>query len=279
MPVIDSHVHFYDSTRPEGIVWPPPESPLYGQAFQKDFKQYSSPVEVEGVIIVEASPRAIDDAWILELAEKDPFVLGVVANLQAAESGLPGRIDEYKSKYSKLRGIRLRPIVNFDLDCSDLRRRLAALHEKRMTFELGATSLEILNNYAELASHVGDAQCILDHFGHPKIDGKAPPKDWSEAMSRYAALPNTICKITSLIEFSAECPAPTSLEFYRPLLDFLFEKFGEDRIVYGSNWPPISLAGSYETNFALYRDYIGDNQILADKFFHQNAKRIYHLDT
>ncbi len=278
MPFIDSHIHLYDPSRPEGIPWPPKESSIYKKSFQEHFKEYAKPLTIEGVIVVEASPREIDDEWTLELAKNDPFILGVVANLQPGEEGFEQRLEAFAS-HPKLKGIRLRPIIDYDLTSSDLRRRLEALVAHKLTFELGAISLKKLREYTSLASEMQETSCILDHFGHAEIDGEKPRGEWREWIERFAALPNTACKLTSLIEFAKMRPPSRDPEFYQPILEFLFKAFGEDRVIYGSNWPPISMAGSYETNLGLYQHFLGDNQRASEKFFHQNAKRIYRLDT
>ncbi len=274
--MIDSHVHFYDPERPGGIVWPPEQSPLFGRALDEELLAFARPLTIEGVVLIETSPRAVDDDWLFARAAVDPLVLGVVANLQPDEAGFEERL-ELQSQRAEFKGIRLRPIANHDLRSAELRRRLRLVGQRGRTLELGATSLRKLHDYADLAAELSELTCILDHFGHPVIDGKPPTGEWREAIAGFATLPNTACKLTALQSFARTKPAPAQSAFYAPLLEFLFEVFGEDRLLYGSNWPPLSLRGNYATNVRLYQDHLGDNRIRSEKFFRRNARALYRL--
>ncbi len=278
MPLIDSHVHFYDPKRPEGITYPSKESPIYKRSFPNDLTEFAKPVQINGVILVEASLREIDDEWMLELASKDPLILGVVANLQPGEAGFEERLKKFLG-FPKLKGIRLRPIANYDLGEFALRRRIGVLATSGLTFELGANSIDKLRDYIDLAAELSDLTCILNHFGHVLIDGLEPTGEWRELMSRFAALPNTLCKLTSLLEFTETRPPSLDPNFYAPILDFLFSEFGENRVIFGSNWPPISMVGSYQANLDLYQNYLDGKEATKNLFFYHNAERIYRLDT
>ena len=81
LDIIDCHTHFYDPTRPEGIPWPGKGTSLYRTVLPKHLRAVKHFRCVTGTIIVEASPRVEDNAWLLDLAKDDPFVVGVVGNL------------------------------------------------------------------------------------------------------------------------------------------------------------------------------------------------------
>src|SRR5262245_1657434 len=79
---IDAHTHFYDPTRPEGIPWPSKtDKLLYRKVLPEHFLAVARPCGVVGTVVVEASSRVEDNQWLLDLAVKEPFVVGVVGRL------------------------------------------------------------------------------------------------------------------------------------------------------------------------------------------------------
>ena len=76
--VIDTHTHFYDPTRPQGVPWPPnKESPFYRTVLPKDFLDVASPLGVRETVVVEASEWVEDNQWILDLAKTNPSIVGL----------------------------------------------------------------------------------------------------------------------------------------------------------------------------------------------------------
>ena len=89
-------------------------------------------------------------------------------------------------------------------------------------------------------------------------------------------------KITTLMQFAKDennkalRPAPTNLGFYRPILDFILQQFGEDRIIYGSNWPVTDRGGEYGEQLAIIRAHFAPKgKRVTDKLFWKNAAKFY----
>src|SRR4051794_32878113 len=81
-PVIDTHVHLFDTNRPQGVPWPPKENTaLYKPALPERYKKLAMPNGVVGAIKVEASPLIEDNQWVLDLLAKEPFFVGMVGNI------------------------------------------------------------------------------------------------------------------------------------------------------------------------------------------------------
>jgi L-fuconolactonase len=274
--LIDSHVHFYDRTRPEGVLWPPTGGPYPSKALSGDLITFAQPIEIDGVILVETGWRQSDDEWLLKLAEHDNRIVGVIAHLQPGERGFEQRL-RMNSKFSALRGIRLRPIQHYDLKSSRLKRHLKLLSDFNLTLELGAASHQKLVEFIDLANELSEVRCGLTHLGHPTIDGGVPDKVWRDSIAQLAELPNTFCKFTSLSEFTKARPAPENPEYYRQAVEFLLKVFGEDRIVFGSNWPRSSSTGGYAANIRLYQQILNHDEIALEKLLHRNATIIYGL--
>src|SRR5690242_19820768 len=80
--IIDTHTHFYDPSRPQGVPWPPKNDPvLYRTVLPAEFRSITEPLGVRGTVVVEASALVEDNAWILEIAKNEPFLLGLVGHL------------------------------------------------------------------------------------------------------------------------------------------------------------------------------------------------------
>ena len=85
--IIDTHVHFYDTDRPEGVPWPDPtDTVIYRPSLPDRYKALAEPAGVTGVIVVEASTWLEDNRWILDLAEDEPLVKGFVGNLDPEDA-------------------------------------------------------------------------------------------------------------------------------------------------------------------------------------------------
>src|ERR1044071_8305196 len=87
IPIIDTHIHLFDPTRPQGVPWPPAGSPIYQPALPDRFRQLAGPLGVRGAIEIECSPLLEDNQWVLDVADKDKIIVGTVGNLE------PGALD------------------------------------------------------------------------------------------------------------------------------------------------------------------------------------------
>ena len=127
----------------------------------------------------------------------------------------------------------------------------------------------------ELVKMFPEQPFVLDHIAKPMIkDGVLSP--WREQIRELAKLPNVTCKVSAMIteaDWAKWQPAD-----FKPYLDVVFEAFGEDRLMYGSDWPVCLLAGSYERAFSLVEDYTRQLSASAKaKFFGGNAVKFYGL--
>lgn len=106
LDIIDCHTHFYDPTRTDGIPWPPKDSPLYRTVLPQDLRALKKYRPVTGTVIVEASNRVEDNAWLLELAKDDPFIVGIVGNLTPGTPEFAGHVKRFAAD-PLFRGIRI----------------------------------------------------------------------------------------------------------------------------------------------------------------------------
>ena len=127
----------------------------------------------------------------------------------------------------------------------------------------------------ELAHRFPEQPFVLDHIAKPLIAaGTLSP--WREQIRELAKSPNVLCKVSGMVtEANLTVWKP---EDFRPFLDVIFESFGEDRLMYGSDWPVCQLAASYAQVHALVADYTRELSTAArEKFFGGNAARFYRV--
>lgn len=276
MRIIDAHVHFVDLSRPEGVTWPVADGPLFRNFLPSDL-QAEAADSLHGCILVETSPRPSDNEWMLQLAEQEPMVLAVVANLDPGAEHFQDRLSRLLQR-EYFAGLRLRPIEQFNLGSSGLTQNLEYLGAQSKTIELGATTTDLLYQYTQLAKSIPGTRCILDHLGHPRLDGTALDREWMLAMQAFAAMENTSCKVSGLMGLARHRPATARLDFYQPVLEFLYATFGPERLLFGSNWPPASTAGNYLSAVQLLHEFFAaKGELEADQFFFRNACSLYRL--
>src|SRR5262245_19874665 len=107
LPRVDCHTHFYDPSRPEGVPWPGKEDQvLYRTVLPRHFLEQASPLGIKKIIVVEASPRVDDNAWLLQLASANSSIAGVVGNLAPGKPGFDENLKRFAANVI-FRGIRI----------------------------------------------------------------------------------------------------------------------------------------------------------------------------
>ena len=274
--IIDTHVHFYDPTRPQGVPWPRSDNALlYRTVLPEHCKALAVPEGVSGVVIVEASPWVEDNQWILDLAENDPFIVGFVGNLNPESDAFEANLDRFSAN-PLFRGIRIGGGRNVrKIESGALIPKLEKLAERDLALDLLARKAE-LPSVDVLAARIPSLRIVLDHVAHVPIDGKVPDAEWMQGMRTAAVHPNVYCKVSALPEMAQDQPAPGDLAYYVPTLDALWEAFGEDRLFYGSNWPVCERAADYASVIRIVTEYFkGKGETAYEKYFWKNSKAGY----
>jgi L-fuconolactonase len=275
--IIDTHTHFYDPGRPEGVPWPPRnDAVLYRAVLPAELKSIAEPLGVRGTVVVEASPRVEDNAWILGLAASDPFLLGLVGHLKPGTPGFASDLDRF-ARNKLFRGIRT---GGWDIpvapENSGFVRDLARLGQRGLALDvLGGP--DSLPKIGRLARALPELQMVINHCAGVRIDGRAPDPLWTDGIREVAAHPNVAMKVSGLAEGTGrEFSAPSDVDFYRPVLDLLWNAFGGNRLIFGSNWPVSARFAGYKEVLGIVQPYFREKGRTAEaKYFHRNAQRIY----
>lgn len=276
LDIIDCHTHFYDPTRPEGIPWPGKGTPLYRPVLPTHLRALKPFRRVTGTVIVEASPLVEDNAWLLNLAKDDPFVVGIVGNLKPGEPDFAKQLNRFAVN-PLFRGIRVNvALVKQLLDKNELTdlKRMADL-DLSLDVNGGPDTPAAL---AQLAPKLPTLRLVLNHIGNVRITKDAPPSDWQAGIVAAAKQPNVFVKVSALVEGAARDgdQAPRELDFYRPYINVVWNAFGDDRVIYGSNWPVSDRAADYETLQRIVLEYAFERgEQVTRQFCSLNAKRAY----
>ena len=277
--IIDCHVHLWTLSRPAGISWIKKDDPvLYRDILPADHEAVAKANGVDGVVLVQAGQSLPDNQWNLDISAHHPKLYrGVVGNLSEV-IGTDGfkLLFTQLCKDSRYLGYRLSGRYQDDLSEAFYRDlELTAEAGKSVDFLIGKYTLKDVD---AIARRVPKLRIILDHFGNLRLDGKPLDPAWVEDFRAVAKHPNVTCKVSALYGRVEKQPAPKDIEFYRPILDLAFECFGEDRLIFGSDWPVTETTGDYASVLALTRAYFdAKGPEVCDKLFQRNAVKFYAI--
>lgn len=270
--IIDTHIHIYDPTRPQGVPFPKPDDAIYRRVMPENYKALAVPEGVTGVIVVEASTWVEDNQWVLDVIAGDPFMLGLVGNLDPRADDFGAHIDRL-SENPRFLGIRPRTHPWEKEDVARMAGAFEKLVEKGLELDAGVNEMVI-----EVARRLPELRIVINHCGNIPADGKPIDPASLELMQKAADCPNVFCKVSGLMDLRCQIrPAPTDLAFYTPLLDALWTLFGEDRIIYGSDWPVLDYSErTYADAQRLVHTYFAQKgPSVLEKYFFKNARKAY----
>ena len=282
-PVIDTHTHFFDPTRPEGVPWPGKGGDLYRPVLPAEWQTLVKPLGVTGTVVVEASSWLEDNQWLLDLAarhdrERLPGMLGVVGVVGSLPLGDPicaGAIDRF-AKQKLYRGIR----VNGDklltgLDDKAYAADVARLADHDLSIDINGG--KVFDAAAAAAAKFPQMRIIVNHMGNTPVSDKGPLPEWLQSIKLAAQHPNVFMKVSAMAENAAHTmklpKAPLDPAFYVPWLDAAWAAFGEKRLMYGSNWPVSDKASTYAEVLDIVKPYVARKGPEAERWFYAEASR------
>ena len=273
---LDSHQHFwvYDIRR-HG--WITDEMKVLKRDFlPSDLMPELRANGMAGCIAVQADQSEQETQFLLELASQYDVIRGVVGWVDLQSSEISGRLQHY-SQFEKLCGFR--HVVQAEADDGfmlrpEFCRGINALKKYSFTYDILIYARQ-LPAALELVSRFPDQPFVIDHIAKPSIrTGVLAP--WAAQMRSLAEHSNVYCKVSGLI-------TEADWRNWRigdllPYLNVVFETFGPERLMFGSDWPVCLLAGTYQQVKQLIENYIGKLSIKQKKdIFGLNAVRFYGL--
>ena len=273
---IDSHQHFwrYDAARD---AWITESMAVLRRDFLPD--HLAAELNANGIdasIAVQADQSENETMFLLDLAEKNKHIAGVVGWVDLLSPRVAERL-EYFSHFSKLRGFR--HIAQGEPDDRFLAREnfvkgVAQLRPFDFTYDILIYPKQ-LPAAIELVARLPEQRFVVDHLAKPEINsGKTAP--WAAQVRELAQNKNVFCKLSGLVT-EADWKHWKSDDF-KPYVDVVFDAFGVERLMFGSDWPVCLLAATYGQVKQLIENYVTCySEADKDKIFGGNAARFYGL--
>ena len=280
VPIIDSHIHLFDTTRAQGVPYPDKNNAvLYQPALPARYRKIAQPLGVVGAIEVEASPWIEDNLWVLDIAAQDSLIVGTVGNLEPGKPEFP----EYLERYHRnplFRGIRYGNLwgrdISAELNKPEFVAGLKLLADAGLVLDTANPRPPLIEAMVRVTDKVPSLRIVIDHL--PQLDPPAEPsalKEYEANLRELAKRPQVYVKISEVLR-RVNGRVPADLNFYRPRLDHLWGLFGEDRVVYGSDWPNADNWAPFETGLSIVREYFtGKGRAAAEKYFWRNSITAY----
>ena len=275
MTRIDAHQHFWRFD-PVRDAWITEEMSVLRRDFLPgDLEIHLVGGGIDGTVVVQADQSEAETEVLLDLADDHPFIRGVVGWVDLRADDLARRLEGF-AVFEQLRGLRHIAQAEADdfLEREDVVRGIGRLREFRLTYDILVYAHQLPAALA-LAERLPDQPFVVDHCAKPRIrEGAIEP--WATHMRDLARHPSVCCKVSGLVtEADWERWRPDDV---RPYLDVVFEAFGADRLMFGSDWPVCLLAGSYARVTELierYAEQLSDGE--RDALFGGTAIRFYGL--
>ncbi len=281
-PIVETHIHFWQVTRPGGVPWPTPaEGPIFRDVLPPEYSAFAKSQGVVAAGIVEASGIVQDNQWILDLVGSDPFYAFFVGSLEIGAPGFAKDLARFAAdrRFVGIRGYLAGPAEGITLSAAQLT-SLRDLAARGMTLDIISRGTKNPKSRVQaLCTAVPNLRTIIDHLGG--ATGPAVDPVWASDIHRLAsACPNLYMKFSSFYDMYAPgdvvSPSPTDLASYKPHFDVLMSAFGENRLIWGSNWPVITLHGTFEAQIAIAEACLAPlGPGVRDKVMFKNALAFY----
>ncbi len=233
---------------------------------------------LSGCVAVQADQSEQETEFLLELSGQYEFIKGVVGWVDLQSPQVSGRLQHF-SRFKKLRGFR--HVLQSETDDGfmlrpEFCRGIQALKEFAFTYDILIYARQ-LPAALELVSRFPEQPFVVDHMAKPAIkSGELAP--WAAQMRSLADHSNVYCKISGLVT-EADWRNWRGEDFV-PYLDVVFETFGPERLMFGSDWPVCLVAGNYPQVKQLIETYVTRLPIYQKKaIFGLNAARFYGLES
>tara|TARA_B110000881_G_scaffold220593_1_gene246307 strand:+ start:770 stop:1600 length:831 start_codon:yes stop_codon:yes gene_type:complete len=274
---IDAHHHLWNFD-PVEYDWIDGSMSLLQRDFLvKDLEKTLNTNGFSASVAVQARQSMEETLWLLSLAESTNLIKGVVGWIDLKSDNLAQQLDEL-SGYKKLVGFR--HVIQGEADPAfmqhpDFIRGLTLLADRGYRYDLLILAHQ-LPAAAEMLAKVPHLSVVIDHIAKPDIKDKTDFEQWKTGMAILANNPSCYCKLSGMVT-EADWSNWTDADF-QPYMKTVWELFGDERIMFGSDWPVCLVAAQYQQVKQLVIDFIELHSPDAkNKIFGNNAERFYQL--
>lgn len=272
--IFDAHVHFWKYD-PQRDTWIDHEMGKLKRNFlPADYKKLLNNYQIDGCIAVQADQSEEETIFLLNLAESNPFIKGVVGWLDLCGKNLEPRLKHFSENplFKGVRYVLQDKNPNFILGNQFLN-GIAQLAKFNLTYDI-LVYPEQLKAVNQLVAKFPEQPFVIDHLAKPHIK-EANINSWQQEIKKVAQFHNVHCKISGLI---TEADWKNwKKEDFTEYLDVVFTAFGIDRVFFASDWPVCKLAGTYAEVVEIIRNYMKDfTDSEREAVFLKNAQKFYN---
>ncbi len=245
IPVIDAHQHFWRVDRGDYGWLKPALEPIYRDFMPEDLAPLLAACDIGQTILVQAAPTVAETKFLLDIAARTPFVAGVVGWVDFDGPDAPDAIARLATDPTL---VGLRPMVQ-DIADDDwlLRPSLAPAFRALIAHGLVFDALVLprhLSRVAHVLDRHPDLRVVIDHAAKPAIrEGPSAVAPWRDELAAVASSPRVHCKLSGMV---TEARRDWTLDSLRPFAETVLGTFGTERVLWGSDWPVVNLAGGYD---------------------------------
>jgi predicted TIM-barrel fold metal-dependent hydrolase len=281
VPIIDTHIHLYDPSRPQGVPWPPKSNTMiYKPTLPSRLREATKGLGVTGAVEVECSPWLEDNQWVLDVAAKDKIIVGMVGNLEPDKPDFRKNLERF-SKNPLYRGIRYGYLWDRDVRAAaanpEFVRGLKELAAAGLSLDTANPSLRLLDDVIRISDQAPELRIVIDHLAalYPPADPKQRAQ-YDAQLRDLHGRPAVYAKLSAVLRMQDNRKVSYELKDHKDRLDQLFETFGADRVMYGSDWPNSDPSAPYATGLAVVEEYFrAKGREAAEKYFWRNSVKAY----
>jgi L-fuconolactonase len=280
-PLVDAHHHLWDPAD-GGHGWlDRPEHAAIRRRFDVDDLRAVLPGDIAATVLVQTLASVTETEALLAVAAEPGPVAGVVGWVDLTAPDVGDVVDRLTALPGGDRLVGVRSLAQDEPDVgwlarSDVARGLASVQRRGLVMDLLVRAPQRAAALAVVRA-APDVSFVLDHAGKPEI-GAGEFEPWAGWLSELAGAPNVSCKLSGLL--TEALPGPADAATLRPWVEHILDRFGTDRVLYGSDWPVCELAGGYPAVWKATGELLaplGASERAA--VLGNTARRVYRLPT
>lgn len=289
IPIIDTHIHLFDGTRPQGAPYKGGRGYKGGVALPSMYAKFARSLGIVGAIEIDASPWIEDNLWVLEAIQPETIMVGTVGNLQPEMPEFAAYLGRYSDNLL-FRGIRYGNNWGYNIvaqaDNPVFIDGLKLLAQHDLVLDTANPRIDLLQAVVKISDKVPDLRIVIDHL--PSLDPTPENQaDYDAVLKEIAPRTQIYAKLSEIVHpvrlpgaakgrgFNMGPPVP-GLAAHRDRLDTLMGYFGEDRVLFGSDWPECVGVSEVPDTVALVREYFSTkSHEAAEKYFWRNSVAAY----
>ena len=277
---LDSHQHFWALERGDYGWLTPDNTPLHRDFGPRDLEPRLAANGIDGSVLVQAAATLAETDYMLSLADGHAFIKGVVGwvDFEAARA-----VEDIARLAAHPKLVALRPMIQDIADDGwmlrpDLAPAFRGLIEHGLVFD-ALVFPRHLDDLARLIERYPDLEMVVDHCAKPAIrngpEGDGGLAAWAPGLARIAAHDRVCCKLSGLLTEAAPGAGAGDLA---PYVAHVLDVFGSERVMWGSDWPVLELASTYDGWVAMARKLTGALTAAEQAaLWGGNAARFYRL--